>query len=648
MFRGSISIIILLALVLNGCVPKRRYVGAPGLREAALSVPRESPWRYYANIEGIRCMASDGESLWFGSLSGVGRYDIRERRWRIYRTSDGLPSNWVTSIQIDGRYVWVGTSEGVARFDKGKGVWERIGGEGVRNVISLLLDGNTLWIGIAGGGIMKFDKGKGRFEEIDDPNSLPNADISAIAASKDEVWFGSRYAGLTVYDKASGKWSLVLRSDVEENLKRANIEALEISSKGDVWVGLGSYGSYEAADAYMRGFTRGLYRFIRSQGKWVVYTERDWLPSNQVYSIKSIGDEIWCGTSNGIVRFNPETGDWKVYGEEDGLPGSWIWSLACDSRYIWAGSQNGGIARMKRGEERWELVLSPKERGVGLPGNNIRTLLLDGSKLWISTDGGIAVMDTEKEEVERVPIELSGMDLEIRSMAKYGESILFGTLSGFLFEVKGDGSWRKYTVLDGLPDAWISSVAVDGKSIWIGTLGKGVARWDRENDKWEYYTVLEGLSSNWISCISCDGEFVWVGTYASGISRLEKRRGVWEVMTKLDGLPDNRVRAIAQDRGRVWIGTLSGLCYYDRDTRTIKPFGSGYLPDPWIKAIAVDERRLWVGTPKGIAVFDKEKGVWRRLDSSDGLLNPIITSLALGDRCIWIGSWGGLARYEER
>ena len=64
-------------------------------------------------------------SLWLGAISGLHRFDLRERRFvRHYTQADGLPADAVVSIIGDdaGR-LCIGTSDGLSRFDPTTGVF---------------------------------------------------------------------------------------------------------------------------------------------------------------------------------------------------------------------------------------------------------------------------------------------------------------------------------------------------------------------------------------------------------------------------------------------------------------------------------------------------------------------------------------------
>jgi hypothetical protein len=63
----------------------------------------------------VTSLASDGNSLWFGSKQGVGRFDGQE--WTLFTGAEGLPYDHFTCAEADDGKVWFGTERGVLFFD---------------------------------------------------------------------------------------------------------------------------------------------------------------------------------------------------------------------------------------------------------------------------------------------------------------------------------------------------------------------------------------------------------------------------------------------------------------------------------------------------------------------------------------------------
>lgn len=68
------------------------------------------------NVKTI-LVAPDG-ILWIGTEEGLNRYDATHNRWKVYRTSDGLPNEFIYGILLDGRgRLWISTNKGISRME---------------------------------------------------------------------------------------------------------------------------------------------------------------------------------------------------------------------------------------------------------------------------------------------------------------------------------------------------------------------------------------------------------------------------------------------------------------------------------------------------------------------------------------------------
>ncbi len=244
-----------------------------------------------------------------------------------------------------------------------------------------------------------------------------------------------------------------------------------------------------------------------------------------------------------------------------------------------------------------------------------------------------------------------------------------GTLGGGLTRLDRDGRWRVYNKSSSkgsLPDDRVTALmpTTDG-ALWIGTDGGGLARLDRDG-RWRTYDKASsngGLPSNNVRVLahSSDGA-LWVGTY-SGLARLD-RGGQWRTYGAASlngGLPvDNSyVTGLVSDPDdALWVGFDGGggaLARLDRDGRWRtydKASSNGGLPSNNVRVLAhSSDGALWVGTVRGLARLDRG-GQWRTYNkaSSDvGLPDDHITALAVGpDGALWVGTYSGLARLDRR
>jgi signal transduction histidine kinase/ligand-binding sensor domain-containing protein/DNA-binding response OmpR family regulator len=83
------------------------------------------------------------------------------------------------------------------------------------------------------------------------------------------------------------------------------------------------------------------------------------------------------------------------------------------------------------------------------------------------------------------------------------------------------------------------------------------------NGTWRTYSVADGLPGLQTEHVTEDAQgFLWVGTWAGGACRFDGDR--FQTFTSADGLPNDRVFFIHLDRqDRLWFGTEAGVCWWD-------------------------------------------------------------------------------------
>jgi hypothetical protein len=101
-----------------------------------------------------------------------------------------------------------------------------------------------------------------------------------------------------------------------------------------------------------------------------------------------------------------------------------------------------------------------------------------------------------------------------------------------------------------------SILAAPDGSVWAGTWGGGVSRFD--GTAWRNLTARDGLAGNIVYAIARDAEGnFWFGT-DKGVSRYDGRS--WKTFGRADGLLESHVYALAiAPDGSVWAGTKRGV-----------------------------------------------------------------------------------------
>ncbi|MBN2399070.1 MAG: hypothetical protein JXI33_01880 [Candidatus Aminicenantes bacterium] len=265
--------------------------------------------------------------------------------------------------------------------------------------------------------------------------------------------------------------------------------------------------------------------------------------------------------------------------------------------------------------------------------------------LWIGTYEGLARFDglrfTVFNKANTPEIQNNGMLV----MAEGLDGVLWiGTPNGLL--CRSGGSFRNFTVNDGLSSDFILALAVDNRgALWVGTT-QGLNRY--AHGIFTSFSVADGLEQDYISAL-CTGpnNTMWIGT-STGL--FSCRSGVFSHYALPNGKSGNTVWSLCTGHGDVlWIGTAgAGLVRFSGGVFHAYSRQQG-LSGNEIRVIYEDSHGiLWVGTgSNGLNRY--ERGVFSHLDRRSGLSNDSIRALVEDQEgSLWVGTYsGGLNRLKD-
>ncbi|RZU35204.1 ligand-binding sensor domain-containing protein [Edaphobacter modestus] len=256
--------------------------------------------------------------VWAGTKGAINEIDLKTGRYAVRPIAENTE---VASIAKDrsGQF-WLGTFDGgLFRFAPATHQTVLYGhnarnnsGCGNNEVRALLVDHHgTVWAG-AGAVLCSFDRAKNRFEiyKTGAPNSNEIDTLAEDAAGR--LWIGSRHAGLSRFDPATGQFTSFRHSGAAGGLSSDGVTSILVDRSGTIWVGtLG-----------------GLNRLDVATGKFTVYMERDGLPSSSINGIaEDMRGDLWITTSYGLSHFSQISKTFFNYFRSDGvfddLTGAW-------------------------------------------------------------------------------------------------------------------------------------------------------------------------------------------------------------------------------------------------------------------------------------------------------------------------------------
>ena len=295
--------------------------------------------------------------------------------------------------------------------------------------------------------------------------------------------------------------------------------ALYLDSEGLLWIG-----------------TRGTGVVSYNDQVWKNYTQQSGLADNVVHAIAQDSKGMWFGTkNNGVSFYDGQT--WRSYQSDSGLANNFVRAIAIEREKVWFATA-AGVSLLDTRENKWskyttrgeyELIVGewqlkrPYAIIEGLPLNEIWDLKLTANgELWIGTYNGLAKFNNVNWNSYRPP-EYPMSDNEIKCLAVDSDGGLWvGTHTGGLIYFLND-EWTTYSLEDGLAHSEVTAITITTNSVWVGTNGGGISRFDKKNS-WTNYTTKDGLSSNFVASLTSSGSRIWAGFYGPGISRFEEEQ----------------------------------------------------------------------------------------------------------------------------
>lgn len=521
------------------------------------------------------------------------------------------------------------------------------------------------------------------FIRIPPPTGLHPGTVSGVQDMNGYMWIGTYQSALRRYD--GYQYKLYTNDPQNPNSMGGNwMESLYADRNGFIWIGT---------------LGQGLDRLDPSTGNFVHYrfdpNNNNSLSNDTVRTILEDGEGmLWIGTQNGLNRFNPQTGEFRRYVHQVDDP----YSLSCNrvmkvyedrQGIIWVGTgsvwdgqggetDEGGLNRFDKETGRFFRYLHDPDNQHSLIDNKVKAIFEDSrGTFWVGTAGdGLHTMDRMNGTFQRHVHDPSRPKKLSRPLQK---------------------KIRPHA------DDHITFIIEDATgSIWIGTFGNGMNRFDPKTREVTYYPNFKDPESGlemevpWWACVTRDG-MLWIG-YWRGLYRIDPLpknipyipagRPVTQILTDRVGalwygsdeglvrkdlisgkeqnflneegnprsLSNNRIGALYQDKGGVlWIGTGNGLNKFDakKNSFTLEIFnteGDSILVTQGIGAIHEDRLgSFWFGIiSEGAGLIRKDKNSGKLVryrhnpnDSSSFSIGEVYRIFEDKSGTIWVGTRGG-------
>ncbi len=431
------------------------------------------------------------------------------------------------------------------------------------------------------------------FNLVPPPKGLYPGTNAGVQDLQGYMWIGAfQSAPLRRYDGYSN--TLYSNDPLDSNSLAGNWTiSLCADSKGFIWIGTAGYG-LDRLDP-----TTGNFEHFRSNPK-----DPNSLSNDMVLSILEDRDGIlWIGTERGLNRYDPNTGKFTRYYHQPNDP----YSLSCNqvekiyedrqgrlwvgTGGIWTGAggetDEGGLNRFDKKANKFIRYIHEPLNPRSLINNKVKAIFEDSrGTFWVGTAGdGLHTMDRDQGTFQRHLYD----PVRPKNLSRPPQKKI---------RVRADDH--------------ITFIIEDATgSIWIGTFGNGLNRYDPETKQVTHYPNIDPVSgadlevAAW-ACSTRDG-MLWIG-YWRGLYRIDPLRK--NIPYFATGAP---VTQIYKDKvGVLWYGTDEGLVRKDVDSGIEQryvhdPRNHRTLSNNHIAAIYEDRQGvLWIGTWNGLNSFDRK------------------------------------------
>ncbi|WP_347173598.1 ligand-binding sensor domain-containing protein [Polaribacter uvawellassae] len=157
--------------------------------------------------------------------------------------------------------------------------------------------------------------------------------------------------------------------------------------------------------------------------------------------------------------------------------------------------------------------------------------------------------------------------INVRSLQVSGDSLWIGTAKGLFLMNHEEKISSAITPKNGLPENLIIQYIFieDKTTIWLGTQGQGLIKWDRTQNSFKAFTTKEGLSNNNVYAIFKDEYgFFWLPT-DNGLNRFAPKTLKNQVFlpNEVSNKEFNHLSSFKDIDGKLYLGGINGLTVFN-------------------------------------------------------------------------------------
>jgi len=583
----------------------------------------------------------------------------------------GLSNNHITSIYKDGRgFMWFGTVSGLNRYDgyqfRQYRHDPRDGWSIADNYIEQIFEGpdGKMWVESRTGRFAIYNYDLDRF----DVNfgaylrgmGLPGFQLVTVAPSRASKAYWLIYKDSGVYHYRDGRITAFRPGE----MAASPVAAAREDSHGDCWV-LHQDGVLEKIDGRLGAIVYRSAVLKKDFGNTLI----------QSTLFVDAQDDLWIcsnGVFKGVYYFHPPTEQWRHLALDAGerVLNSNIVLMALQDRNgaVWLATDHGGVDIIDKKNFAVQFVGHIEDDGKSLADNSITSLFRDKitGTVWVGTyKSGLSYFhqsDFKFPQYRHEPRKAGTLPYDdINSFVEDGQGNVWigGNGGGLIYFDRKKNSFRQYLHDPLNENSLCSNIIVslmldrDGK-LWIGTYFGGLDCFDGK--KFIHYRHRDddpaSLADDRVMCLCEDlDRQIWVGTLAGGLDRLDRKskRFFHYKSTLPNSIRNDYISSIITDGdGNMWVGTGYGVEFIERNTGAIRHFipDDAKLSTNNVTWLFLDSRkRLWAGTREGLDVMNLDGKTFQTFTTEDGLPDNAVRYITEDSvHRLWISTANGLSR----
>lgn len=594
--------------------------------------------------------------MWIGTWDGLNVYNGSSMR--VYRSDPSNSSTLLDNIvwhivQENERYYWVVTSGGVCRLDSKTELFKRYRlGSGKENSMTLarismdISESGETFVSSLGWGLAIYDRCGDRMVPFN-VSGLSASDVSAIYCNGNNR---------LIMRMADGRVVSVYYTIMDYGNIVAEVESELISAEEQI-----NYSSRHGGYVYFFGLEKA-WRLHVAENR----VESLLFPGGSVsYSAMSADGSLYVlAGRDRVYDLDFESGAVCIASELS--RGNLLGMCFGTECVTWLAIDGVGLEASYGVDSPLKLLDSRDVFGLN-SGSVTSFVQVRNGDIYVSTLGnGLFVLD-----------QYGNFKFKIKDNAVYanqifsmghgpGGSLILGSTGSIGVRPVGGAS---YSLIDLNVVAYCQYYDEKRNALWVGSLGDGVFCLNLEMSpsgrlvvsSYEQYQHVNGdcgtISSNNIMHIApCGDNHLWIGTLGGGLNRFDKQTARCVSFSSENGSNVNdNVRFILPDEdGAIWLGTSYGICRGVPDAEGnwfFRSYNQRHgLHDNTIHSIMKDrDGHLWLSTNCGLAMFDPDSETFTNYNSHDMLQSKefyIHSCLTAADGEMYFGGVAGLNHFK--